>query len=158
MSALFLLLVAVALTALPAAPWPLSIGIWNGAPAAAALGIAAVLTLDRMVHAVSGPPRALLAAALVLMPVVPVVSPWSPLHTAAWIGAVVCGGLGLAMLGRRTAWILAAMAWTVWWLGPESVGRHGQAVVLAGLAAAAAATGPATPPRYPSISNTASSG
>jgi hypothetical protein len=161
-STLFLLLVAVALVAAPSPPWPLSIGIWNGVPAAAALGIAAVLTLDRLVVAGTGPVRACFAAALVLMPVVPVVSPWSRLHEVAWIAAVVCGSIGLALHSRRTAWIRAGIAWTVWWLGPTSIGRHGQAVVLAGLAAAALVAVPGTrapiPRRCPSASNTASSG
>jgi hypothetical protein len=122
----------------------------------------AVLTLDRLALACTGPARACFAAALVLMPVVPVVSPWSPLHEAAWIAAVVCGSLGLALHSRGTAWILAGIAWAVWWLGPESVGRHGQAVVLAGLAAAALVAAPASavpiPRRCPSAWNTRSSG
>jgi hypothetical protein len=161
-TSLFLLLVAVALVAAQTSPWPLSIGIWNGIPAAAALGIAAVLTLDRLVFACTGPARASFAAALVLMPVVPVVSPWSRLHEVAWIAAVGCGCIGLALHSRRSAWILAGIAWTVWWLGPTSIGRHGQAVVLAGLAAAALVAVPGTrapiPRRCPSASSTASCG
>ncbi len=137
MIAATILLAAGVLGVLGVDLWPLSVGISQGKPAHIALAMLACLLLAEETYKASGVSRALLATACMLLPLIPTTSPYSMLHCGVWIIIVSCGFLAWLCQGRAKAWLVAGMAWMVWYadsIEGGSVGGSAQAVIIVGLA------------------------
>lgn len=117
--------------------WPLSVGISSGEPVQIAVAMLACLLLAEAAGQASGASRSLLATACVMLPLIPVTSPYDTLHEAAWILMVLCGSFAWLCQGRAKAWLVAGMAWSVWLAdttGCGDLGGNAQVVIIAGLA------------------------
>ena len=137
MIAHFILLVAGTQVALGLDPWPLSVGINEGKPFQIAVAILACLLLAEAARQASGASRSLLATACVMLPLIPVTSPYDTLHDAAWITIILCGSFAWLCQGRAKAWLVAGMAWSVWLAdttGCGDLGGNAQVVIIVGLA------------------------
>lgn len=137
MIAALVLLLAGAQIVLGLDPWPLSVGISRGEPVPIAVAMIACLLLAEATRQASGASRGLLATACVMVPLIPVTSPYDALHDAAWITIVVSGSIAWLCQGRAKAWLVAIMAWSVWLAettGCGDLGGNAQVVIIAGLA------------------------
>ncbi len=137
MIAALILLVAGVQVVLGLDPWPLSVGISRGEPVPIAMAMIACLLLAEATRQASGASRSLLATTCVILPLIPVTSPYETLHDAAWITIIVCGSFAWLCQGRAKAWLVAGMAWSVWLAdttGCGDVGGSAQVIIIAGLA------------------------
>mgnify|MGYP000082520860 CR=1 FL=1 len=137
MIASLLLLAAGVQVALGMDPWPLSVGISRAAPFHIALAMLACVLLAEACRQATGASRSLLATTCVMLPLIPVTSPYDALHKATWIAIVLCGSTAWLCQDRARAWLVAGMAWSVWLAdltGCGDLGGDAQVIVIAGLA------------------------
>lgn len=131
-----LLLIAVPFTG--TVVWPLSVGIDRHDPATVAVAMLSVLTLLYLAESLPrGLARAALQSAVMLLPAIFAVPHDHPVHEGLWPVVCVSGLAALLALGRVEAWCAAVAAGLLAWCGVEQVGLHGEAIVIALLAAVA---------------------